>query len=177
MTKNEMAETIAKKCNVTVDEAKVALEAGDWNMLTAAQMLEDEKIRRMQQLEAVASECGTATAQAVMPERVDGAEESTTTEKTAGADDAGRTEARKRCRGQGLRNLGSHIRRLVACGNRNRFEVRRGGEMMLDMPVTVLALLLLGSFGTCAFLLVVGLFAGCRYGFSGPELGREKALC
>jgi len=31
----------------------------------------------------------------------------------------------------------------------------------------VLALLLLFSFGTCALLLVIGLFAGCHYSVSG----------
>ena len=64
MTQNEMIRNIAEKCNVSQEEARAALEAGEWNALTAAQMLENEKLRRMQEVEAVASGCATATAQA-----------------------------------------------------------------------------------------------------------------
>ena len=59
--------------------------------------------------------------------------------------------------------LCDHLRRLVAFGNRNRFTVFKGNDAILEMPVTALALLLLFSFGTCALLMAVGLFAGCRY--------------
>ena len=56
---------------------------------------------------------------------------------------------------------------LIKQGNRNRFVIHRNGEQLVDMPVTILVLLLLGSFGTCAFLMVVGLFLGCRYTING----------
>ena len=62
MTQNEMISNIAGKCNVTPEEARAALEAGEWNALTAAQLLENEKLRRMQEVEEVASGCATATA-------------------------------------------------------------------------------------------------------------------
>ena len=42
------------------------------------------------------------------------------------------------------------------------------------MPVLVLVLLLLFAFWVCVPLLVIGLFAGFRYSFSGAELGRES---
>jgi len=35
-------------------------------------------------------------------------------------------------------------------------------------------LLLIFAFWVCIPLLVIGLFAGCRYSFSGAELGRES---
>ena len=70
--------------------------------------------------------------------------------------------------------MGEHIRRLVACGNRNRFEVRRGDELVMDLPVTVLAVALIFAFWVCLPLLVVGLFTGWRYSFSGAELGSER---
>ena len=60
-------------------------------------------------------------------------------------------------------NLCDHLRRLLTYGNRNRFTIFKDGEQLLEMPVTALALLLLFSFGTCALLMLVGLFAGCRY--------------
>lgn len=185
MTNNEMTLMIAElaaKCNVTQEEAKAALEASDWNKLTAAQALEDEKLRRMQELDEVASNCEAAEAAqhatdqaaegdaATAPEAAaEGAAESAAEgdEKAAGSEKAGKC-------GKGLRNLGAHIRRLVACGNRNRFEVRRGGDVILALPVTALAILMLCAFWACLVLLAIGLFAGCRYSFNGKELGRES---
>ena len=64
MTQNEMISNLAEKCSVDSEEARTALEIGEWNMLTAAQLLESEKLRKAQEIEEVVSNCETATAQA-----------------------------------------------------------------------------------------------------------------
>ena len=56
----------------------------------------------------------------------------------------------------------------------NQFEVWRRGEMMTSMPVLILVLLFILVFWITVPLLIIGLFLGCRYRFSGPELGRES---
>ena len=165
MTQVEMTENLSEKCHVTLEEARNALEAGDWNPLTAAQQIEVEKVRRMQELEAVASD-SEAMADGISANRgAVTAEESENSEKS---------HASKRRRGEGLRNVGDHICRLVACGNRNRFVVKRDDSVVVELPVTALALLLLCAFWVCAPLLGIGLFAGCRYSFQGRDLGREN---
>ena len=73
-----------------------------------------------------------------------------------------------------MQGLGTLLRDAINLGNRNRFEVRKGDDMVLDLPVTVLVLLLIFAFWVCVPLLVIGLFAGFRYSFSGAELGRES---
>ena len=50
----------------------------------------------------------------------------------------------------------------------------KGANHLLAMPVTALVLLMLCAFWVCVPLLIVGLFTGCRYSFSGKELGREN---
>lgn len=179
MTNNEMNLMIAElaaKCNVTQEEAKAALEAGNWNKLTAGQMLENEKLRKAQEIEEVVSNCEAATAQAV-------ADEPMVDEQTEKVEQAGTTEkaegnrhgvSKKCCCGKGMKNLGDHIRRLVACGNRNRFVVRRNDATLLELPVTVVVVLMLFAFWTCIPLLVIGLFLGCRYSFSGQDF--DKAV-
>lgn len=151
MTNNEMNLMIAElaaKCNVSQEEAKAALEAGNWNKLTAGQMLENEKLRKARENEEVLSKCETATAQAVadessveeqaaQTERIEQAEEAETKAK-----DDKHSEARKDCCSKGMKNLGDHIRRLVACGNRNRFVVRRNDATLLELPVTVVVVLM-----------------------------------
>ncbi len=173
MTNNEMTLMIAElaaKCNVTQEEAKAALEASDWNKLTAAQALEDEKLRRMQELDEVASNCEAA--EAAQDATAEGNAATAAEDNAEGDEKAEKAKAGK-C-GKGLKNLGEHIRRLVACGNRNRFEVRRGDNVVLALPVTALAILMLCAFWACLVLLAIGLFAGCRYSFNGKELGRES---
>ena len=195
MTQYEMTEQLAVKCGVSVEEAMTALEASGWNTLTATHLLEQEKFRRMQELNAFA-ESGTVTAvqggsatavqggsaaavqfapeEAAAPEAA--CEETPDEAQTVVVEvieEARQKEARKQCKSQGLKNLGAHLRRLLACGNRNRFIARKGEEQLLAMPVTALVLLMLCAFWVCVPLLVIGLFAGCRYGFEGKELGRE----
>ncbi|MBQ8109786.1 MAG: DUF4342 domain-containing protein [Clostridia bacterium] len=187
MTQFEMTEKLSEKCNVTLEEAKTALETAGWNTLTATHLLEQERFRRMQALNEALAE-SEATAVQFAPEEADASavatEDAATVEiaseisataeaaSESGASAEG-AKAARRCRGWGLKNLADHLRRILAFGNRNRFIVRRDGEALLDMPVTALALLTLFAFWVSVPLLVIGLFTGCRYSFSGRELGRK----
>ena len=146
MTHYEMAEKLSDKMGVTLEQATAALEACDWEMLDAALRLEKE--------------LGEARQAAY------------STEAEPPKDEAGETG---KARGRNVvRSLGTLIRDAVNLGNRNRFEVRKGDDVVLELPVTVLVLLLIFAFWVCIPLLVIGLFAGCRYSFSGAELGRES---
>lgn len=63
---------------------------------------------------------------------------------------------------------------IINRGNKNSFEVIKGGEKVVTIPVTILALLLLFMFWVTIPLMIVGLFFGYRYMFSGPDLGKEN---
>ena len=147
MTHYEMAEKLSEKMGVSLEQATAALEACEWEMLDAALMLEKEH--------GAANERAYST-------RPDPEEERSR-----------REEAKERRRGV-VNGLGDMLRSAVNMGNRNRFEVRKNDETMLEMPVLVLVLLMLFAFWVCVPLLVIGLFAGYRYSFSGAELGRES---
>ena len=147
MTHYEMAEKLSERMGVTMEEATAALEACDWEMLDAALMLERQHGAKGQEVYS------TQSAQ----ERDDGERES----------------AKKERRGL-VATLGELLRKALSLGNRNHFEVRRGDEQLLEMPVTVLVVLMLFAFWVCLPLLVIGLFAGFRYSFSGAELGRDS---
>lgn len=163
-TQYEMVEQLAHKCGVTLEEAKAALEANNWNVLTATYQLEHETFKRKQELNNILS-----------------SQEDTTTDQTAKASseqvqsvddhqteaDEKKTQKKTKKTGDAMKKLGHTIMDLIKQGNRNRFVIHRNGEQLLDMPVTILVLLLLGSFGTCAFLMVIGLFLGCRYTING----------
>ncbi len=66
------------------------------------------------------------------------------------------------------------IKKLFHKGNRNSFDVIKGGARVMSIPVTILAILGIFAFWMTIPVLVVGLFFGYRYRFSGPELGKEN---
>ena len=173
MTQFEMTEKLSEKCDVTLEEARDALERGEWNVLTATHLLEQETFRRKQALSEVASACEAVAVQYAPDEAADGAGTVEREAPKVRIEAAPTAEPRKHNRSLSGAKLGDAIRRLVACGNRNRFEVRRGDETVLDVPVTVLVLGMACAFWVCVPLMVIGLFAGCRYSFTGKELGRE----
>ena len=146
MTHYEMAEKLSEKMGVTLEQATAALEACDWEMLDAALMLEKEK--------------GEARQEAYSTEAEPPKDEEAETRKARGRNV--------------VRSLGTLIRDAVNLGNRNRFEVRKGDDVVLELPVTVLVLLLIFAFWVCIPLLVIGLFIGYHYTFSGAELGRDS---
>ena len=153
----DLVEQLARKMSISLEAAKATLEAADWNMLTATHLLEQEEFCRKQQLNQVAESC-------IVDDNA--AQDSATAEKAATVDETAKgktaTNAAPRQK-KWFSNLRDHLHRLLAFGNHNRFTIFKDGEQLLEMPVTALALLLLFSFGTCAFLMVIGLFAGCRY--------------
>ena len=145
MTNYEMAEKLSEKMGVSLEDAKTALEACDWDMLDAALLLEREH----------------------------GGENNpyTTRQEQKDYETPGHEGGRRL-----IPRLLGVLKRLVRLGNRNRFEVRRrnSDERILDMPTTIMVLMLLFAFWVCVPLLIIGLFAGFRYSFSGAELGRQS---
>lgn len=155
----DLVEQLARKMCISLEDARNALEAADWNMLTATHMLEQEEFCRKQTLNDAAEHCAVND---------NAAQASATAGKAAafGKDTRDSAASKKKATAKHKKwfsNLCDHLRRLLTYGNRNRFTIFKDGEQLLEMPVTALALLLLFSFGTCALLMLVGLFAGCRY--------------
>ena len=155
----DLVEQLARKMCISLEDARNALEDADWNMLTATHMLEQEEFCRKQALNDAAEQCAVND---------NAAQASATAGKAAafGKDTRDSAAAKKKAMAKQKKwfsNLCDHLRRLLTYGNRNRFTIFKDGEQLLEMPVTALALLLLFSFGTCALLMLVGLFAGCRY--------------
>ena len=147
MTNFEMVETLRQHANVSYEEAKRALEETNWDILEAMVLLEKEG--------KVAGEEG-------------GAYTTRTQEKP-------RTEKKDSQFKVNLGRLGKAVGTLAHKGNVNFFQVSRRGEMIFEVPVSVLAILLIcPTRWMCLIALVIGLFGGIHYSFRGPDLGRES---
>lgn len=74
---------------------------------------------------------------------------------------------------EGVREVWDVGLNLLKHSTANQFEVWRKGRLMTSVPILILVLLIIVAFWISVPLLIVGLFAGCRYQFVGPDLGKE----
>ncbi len=153
MERYEMAELLSKKAGVSLEEARAALEENNWDLLDAMVALE----------RAHRTDGSTA--------RVDA--------NTSGGD--GPVRPVKNVSGHespkffsnGFAVLWEYLKKLVRITLDNDFVVFRHDKQLLAMPVLVLIVLMFASFGLMLMVLIVGLFCGCQYQFSGRQLGRD----
>ena len=68
-----------------------------------------------------------------------------------------------------MKNLGGFCSKLIRKGNTNSFEVLKGEESKASAPVTGFALMLIIVPWITIPLIIIGLFFGFRYRFSGPD--------
>jgi len=73
-----------------------------------------------------------------------------------------------------MSRLGQFFLKLFRKGNTNFLEARRNGEHLFSCPVTALVVLLLFFFWVTVPALIISLFFGVNYRFSGPDLERDS---
>jgi len=159
----EMAERLREKANVSYAQAKEALEYSGGNLLDALIYLEEK---------------------GAIP-RAEGAYYSTKSETPPPPPPAEplpaqmpvKQEKRKksakppRAKKGGLKRLFHTLRRWLVD---NELEIWRKDQPITALPVLILVLLLCCAYYVAIPVLVLGLFLGFRYRFSGPDLEREE---
>ena len=149
----EMVEQLRERAPVSYALAKRALEYSGGNLLDALIYLEEQR--------AIPREEGTYY----------------TTRSEAPPPPAPSPEAEGEKKGSRVRprlsvkGLLTTLRRWLVD---NELEVWRKGQPITALPVLILALLLCCALWVTLPVLVLGLFAGFRYRFSGPDLEREE---
>lgn len=156
----EKVEKLKEKANVSYEEAKAALESCDWDILDALVKLESEgKVN------------GTDTA-AFSTQGSPSDEKPKSPQQLAESYQNYHEERQKKDRGF-WHSVKNGIKYLFRKGCDNKFIVKRHGQVIIDIPVLLLILLMIAFFWALLVLMVVGLFFGFSYSFSGPELGRD----
>lgn len=168
MTSLEHVESLRKRANISYEEAKRVLDECDGDLLEALMRLEAEGKVVPPGGGAFSSDGtpqgnygGTQPQVIVVPQ---GKYQKEKKEKVEYDDSDGTTF------GQFLGKVGRLFAKLVHKGNRNYLEVRRHSETMIQVPLTVFVLLLIFLFWITIPLMIVGLFFGCRYVFTGKEV-------
>jgi hypothetical protein len=73
-----------------------------------------------------------------------------------------------------FRDLGRFLKDLLHKGNTNRFDVIKDKKVVMMIPMTLFVLLILFAFWFMLPLLVIGLFFGYGYRFSGADLEKTN---
>ncbi|HHX59773.1 MAG TPA: DUF4342 domain-containing protein [Epulopiscium sp.] len=156
----EQVEKLRQYGNITYDEAKKALEEAKGDILEAIIILEKQKL---------------------IEEPENGGYHNSMNEQESGKnhfqEKEGKAESNEKTGASFSELVGRFLRwsgGIINKGNRNHFEVIKGENKVITIPVTVLVLLLMFTFWITVPLIVVGLFFDYKYMFIGPELGKEN---
>lgn len=149
----EMVEKLKERAGVSYEEAKHALEQSNDDMLDAMIYLEKQG-----KVNPPKNDGRFTTRREAQNEQA---------EPDANADeDSGQTA------GQVLSRFFNWILRLIKKGNENSFEIWHKGTRKLNMPITVMVLLVVFCFWITIPLIIIGLFCGCKYSFRGPNVDK-----
>lgn len=141
----EMVEKLKEKTGVSYEDAKAALTACEWDMLDAIVYL--EKLDKIKEPAATYS---------------------TKYEQTKHFEQATQAHSQKSTFSDVLNRFFSWCGAMIKKGNENFFTIEKEGRQIVTMPVTILVIIIVFAFWVVVPLLVVGLFLGFKYSFSGP---------
>ncbi|MDR1131030.1 MAG: DUF4342 domain-containing protein [Oscillospiraceae bacterium] len=158
----DLVEKLIERTGISYGEAKAALEETGWDILEALIMLEAQGRVRETGTSRYSTNSEAGSDGQSQPGQ-DGANAGPGKEKSASGENFKKFAKR----------FGLWIRDLVDKGNKNSLRMHRKNEKLIDLPVTVFLLLLIFCFWVVLPLMIVALFFGCRFSFSGNELGKD----
>lgn len=160
MTSLEQVEKLCTMANISYEEAKAALDAANGNLLDAVIYLEKQgKIQ-------APTGGGYYSSEKIVDEIAESRDENSS-EKYAHNSSGNNSFMAF------LKKTWSFCLKMIRKGNTNSFEVLKVGEIKASFPVTVLAILLIFAFWVTLPLIIIGLFFGLRYRFTGPDFSNN----
>lgn len=156
----ELVKKLVAETGVSYTEAKAVLEKTEWDILDAIIELESQ---------------GRTVGASSFSTRLESEQGGADSDKRKEGAKKKREESRKK-RNEYKENTVGVMEWLVSVldkGNANSIEMYRNGERKIGLPVTVFVLLLILSCSAILILMLISLFFGCRYRFTGPDLERD----
>lgn len=155
--KFDKAMKLSARTGASLEDAKAALNACDFDMLDAVVYLE-----KLGKVTAPESESYTTSQQSTRKQR-DYEEENTSGTK-------------KVTFGSLVGSFFKWLGKIIKIGNENFFDVEHNGTDTVKLPLTLCVVLLVFAFWVCIPLLIVGLFFSFRYSFSGPLFKKDDVF-
>lgn len=155
--KFDKAMKLSARTGASLEDAKAALNACDFDMLDAVVYLE-----KLGKVTAPESESYTTSQESSRKQR-DYEEENTSGTK-------------KVTFGNLVGSFFKWLGKIIKIGNENFFDVEHNGTDTVKLPLTLCVVLLVFAFWVCIPLLIVGLFFSFRYSFSGPLFKKDDVF-
>jgi hypothetical protein len=149
----EQVEKLKKYTGVSYAQAKEALEQTDGDILEAVILLEKQQKIQPQGEKTVIE---------------------TKFEEKKNDSDKSEKKSKDSELNETFRDLGRFLKDLLHKGNTNRFDVIKDKKVVMMIPMTLFVLLILFAFWFMLPLLVIGLFFGYGYRFSGADLEKTN---
>lgn len=156
----EKIEKLRKKADISYQEAKEVLEKCQWDLLDA--VIELENRGKLKGEPPHKEESHNTHEAPKSPKQV--AESYHSYEQS--------NQGEHKDKGL-LKTLWDGIIFLLKKGGENKLIVSKESKILMEIPVLLLIVLLLFSCFIVLAVMVIGLFFGLRYSFSGPELGKK----
>ncbi|SHH68927.1 hypothetical protein SAMN02745196_01042 [Clostridium collagenovorans DSM 3089] len=151
MERNEMIQVLMSKVNVSYEEAQVALEICNWDMLEAVLYLERSgKVPNEE-----------VTTMVKVPENNNDYKQNSKNNEHFGGI------------GEILGRMFKFAGKILKKGNDNYFEVRKENEKPIRVSVTISVILLVFLAIPTSILLVAGLFCGYKYSIVGENINYD----
>ena len=164
----ELVEKLVEKTGLSYGEAKQALEKTDWDILEA-----------LIQLEAQGRINGGKTAQYTTSSTNNSQQYQQNQQNQQNQQYQQYNQGEKKSTAgenfkKTTKSLGEWLKSVFDKGNKNSLVMHKNDEKKLEIPVTAFVVLLIFCFWVIIPLMIVALFFGCRFSFSGNELGKES---
>lgn len=175
----ELVEKLQQRANVTYEEAKLALEKCDGDILEALIMLEQEG--KTTKSEGGAYSTNQNANYNYNPNNGDNYNYNQNNSNANGSGQGGprmnydqNYQHQQSDFSKQANSLWKSFCRLVHKGNINHFVISKNYEEIVRMPVNLLIVLLIIFNAAAIILLIVMLFFGFKYSFSGPDLNKNS---
>lgn len=155
--KFDKAMKLSARTGASLEDAKAALNACDFDMLDAVVYLE-----KLGKVTAPESESYTTSQESPRKQRA--------------YEEENASRSKKVTFGNLVGSFFKWLGRIIKIGNENFFDVEHNGTDTVKLPLTVCVVLLVFAFWVCIPLLIVGLFFSFRYSFSGPLFKKDDVF-
>ena len=153
MEKIEMVEKLKSKANISYEDAKLALEQVNWDILDAIVYLErNGKIEKPSVSTYFTNEY----------------------EETPKENFNQIIESKERKKEKFSESFFETICRIIDKGNTILFVIKKKNKVVLKLPITVIALLIVFTFSTIILLLIVGLFFEMEFSLEGYNMENSE---
>lgn len=156
----EKVEKLKEKANISYEEARAVLKECEWDLLEAVIKLENEGKISSNNENTFSTKGSPSSESPKSPQEV--AESYQNYQHKNAENEKGF-----------FHSLWTGIKYILKKSCENKFIVKKHGISVLDIPILLLIVLMIGFFWILLVLMIAGLFFGFSYNFAGPDLGRE----